>query len=184
MSSRVGLYLFQRNEKLYPSVAVCAATTDDGNRSSTVCACGSPKQGPCNLLRGVYGEIIEMLTDLVTRPAQCEPKEQKFCMVFYDIVPPWSVALGDPAVRVRRTTPLSRTVAARSWNQAKTVYWIGLPEALHTIRATRIQDLVAWQNFQTLWKLRPEGSKHFRCSHRLVMVTALTTIPQPVPLFL
>ena len=125
-----------------------------------------------------------MLTDLVTRPAQCEPNEHKFGMVFYDIVPPWSVALGDPAVRVGRTTPLSRTVPARSWNQEKTAYWIGLPEALHTIRAIRIHDLVAWQNSQTLWKLRPEGSKHFRCSHRLVMVTALTTIPQPVPLFL
>ena len=103
----------------------------------------------------------KLQTDLVSRPAQCEPKEQKFGMVFYDIVPPWSVALGDPAVRVGRTTPLSRTVAARSWNQEKTEYWIGLPEALHTIRATRIPDLVAWQNSQTLQKLRPEGSKHF-----------------------
>ena len=107
-------------------------------------------RGPCNLPRGVYGAIVEMLTDLVTRPAQREPKEQKFGMVFYDTVPPWSVALGDPAVRVGRTTPLSRTVAARSWNQEKTGYWIGLPEALHTIRATRIPDLVAWQNSQTL----------------------------------
>ena len=42
----------------------------------------------------MYGEIIEMLIGLVARPAQCEPKEQKFGMVFYDMVPPWSVALG------------------------------------------------------------------------------------------
>ena len=120
MSPRVGLYLFRCNEKFYPSVVVCTATTDDGNRSSTVCACGSPKQGPCNLPRGVYGDIIEILTDLVTRPAQCEPKEHKFGMVFYDIVRPWSVALGDPAVRMGRTTPKNRKVAARSWNQEKT----------------------------------------------------------------
>ena len=31
-----------------------------------------------------------------------------------------------------------------------TGYWIGLPEALHTVCATKIHDLVDWQNSQTL----------------------------------
>ena len=65
-----------QTNKFYPSVVVCTATTDDGNRSFTVCACGSLEQRPRNLLRGVCGAIVEMLTDLVTRPAQRESKEQ------------------------------------------------------------------------------------------------------------
>ena len=76
MSPRVGLYFFRSNGKFYPSVVVCTATTDDGKRSSTVCAGGSLEQRPCNLPRGVYGAIGQMLTDLVTWPAQRESKEQ------------------------------------------------------------------------------------------------------------
>ena len=67
MSPRVGLYLCRWNDKFYPAVDVGAATTDDGSRSSTVCACCSPKQRTHNLTTGVYEGMIEMLTDLVAR---------------------------------------------------------------------------------------------------------------------
>ena len=75
-SSAARLYFCRSNGTFYPIVVVCAETTHDGKRSSTVSACGSPKQRPCNFPRGVYGAIVQMLTDLVARPAQRESKEQ------------------------------------------------------------------------------------------------------------
>ena len=44
MSPRVESCLCRWNEKFYTTVAVSAAATDDGKRSSTVCACFSLKQ--------------------------------------------------------------------------------------------------------------------------------------------
>ena len=49
VSPRVGLYLCRWNDKFHPAVDVGAATTDDGNRSPTVCACCTSKQRPYNL---------------------------------------------------------------------------------------------------------------------------------------
>ena len=76
MSPRVGPHHRRWDDKFYPSVVVCAATTDDRNRSSTVCPCCSRKQRPCNLTTGVYVWIIETRTDRVTRPVQLELQEQ------------------------------------------------------------------------------------------------------------
>ena len=64
-------------------------------------------------------------------------------------------------VRVGRTTPLSRTVAARSWNQETTGYWIGLPEALHTIRAARIPDSGRMAEFSNPVEVETGGIKAF-----------------------
>ena len=56
---------------------ICAATTDDPNRSSTVCSCMLFTEAEAyNLTKCVYGWMIEILTDRVTHPVQREPKKQ------------------------------------------------------------------------------------------------------------
>ena len=76
MSLRVGLYLCRWNEKIYPAVAAGAATTDDGNRSPTVCACCSLKQRPCNLTTRAYGRMRCLLILLPVRAATQSSREE------------------------------------------------------------------------------------------------------------
>ena len=96
VSPRVGLYLCRSNGKFYPSVVVCAATTDDGKQIfHSFSHAGTPKQGPCNFAKRRCMERL-LRCSLIWLPGQrnVSRRSREFGMVFYDMVPPWSVALG------------------------------------------------------------------------------------------